>query len=182
MLLPGFESPVQASGVRAPVTSVGRSKSSSLRRRKRAGRRATERQTSTERHNGEGSASPSGSTLQACLCLGIIYEKLQKKEDAFIKDDLPEIKTKRLFFLLSNVTFVFNEMVEGDPCPVVWSWSFVLVEVPTVGWSPPCCPLLSPYSCPASAEATSWRHIRFVTVIEYIPIALISCPFGLFFA
>lgn len=42
------------------------------------------------------------------------------------------------------------------------------MEVPTVGWSLPCCPLLSPYSCPASAEVTSWRHIRSVTVISNI--------------
>lgn len=61
----GLESPVQMSGLRSPFTSVGRSKSSSLRRRKRAGRRSVERQASMEKHHGEGSTSPSGENLQA---------------------------------------------------------------------------------------------------------------------
>lgn len=52
------------SGLRSPFTSEGCSKSSSLRRRKRAGRRSVERQASTEKHNGEGSTSPSGKNLQ----------------------------------------------------------------------------------------------------------------------
>lgn len=58
--LAGLESPLQMSGMSSPVTSVGGSKSSSLRRRKRPGRHATERQTSMEKHNGEVSTSTSG--------------------------------------------------------------------------------------------------------------------------
>uniref|UniRef100_H3BXK2 Zinc finger FYVE domain-containing protein 26 n=1 Tax=Tetraodon nigroviridis TaxID=99883 RepID=H3BXK2_TETNG len=69
------ESPVQVCGARSPFTRspftpVGRSKSSSLRRRKRAGRRSIERQTSTEKHNGEGSTSPSdggGGSVAGCV-------------------------------------------------------------------------------------------------------------------
>ncbi|XP_075964862.1 zinc finger FYVE domain-containing protein 26 isoform X1 [Anarhichas minor] len=73
----GSESPLQMSAVSSPVTSLGRSKSSSLRRRKRPGRRATERQTSVEKHNGELSTSASdggGGTgcveLEVCPCGG----------------------------------------------------------------------------------------------------------------
>nr|XP_046269361.1 zinc finger FYVE domain-containing protein 26 isoform X2 [Scatophagus argus] len=55
----GSESPIQMSAVSCPITSLGRSKSSSLRRRKRHGRHATERQTSVEKHNGEVSTSAS---------------------------------------------------------------------------------------------------------------------------
>lgn len=58
------------------------------------------------------------------------------------------------------------QMVEEGQQRAVWRWRFVHVEVPTAGWSPPCCPRLSPYSCPASAEATSWRHIRSVAELQ----------------
>ncbi|KAL7380753.1 hypothetical protein ABVT39_023353 [Epinephelus coioides] len=70
----GSESPVQMSGVSYPVASVGRSKSSSLRRRKRPGRHATERQTSVEKHNGEVSTSASdggGGTAAGCVELDV---------------------------------------------------------------------------------------------------------------
>lgn len=60
------------------------------------------------------------------------------------------------------------EAAEAGPCLAVWNWRSVRVEAPTVGWSLPCCPLRSPYCCPASAEVTSWRHIRSVTVISNI--------------
>lgn len=56
----GSESPLQMSAVSCTAPSVGRSKSSSLRRRKRPGRHSTERQTSIEKHNGEVSTSASG--------------------------------------------------------------------------------------------------------------------------
>ncbi|KAM7376287.1 hypothetical protein PAMP_006030 [Pampus punctatissimus] len=55
----GSESPLQMSAVTYPADSVGRSKSSSLRRRKRTGRHAAERQTSIENRNGEISTSAS---------------------------------------------------------------------------------------------------------------------------
>ncbi|XP_068437134.1 zinc finger FYVE domain-containing protein 26 isoform X2 [Clinocottus analis] len=68
----GSESPLQRAAVSSPVTSLGRSKSSSLRRRKRPGR-----QTSVEKHNGEVSTSASdggGGTgcvdLEVCPCGG----------------------------------------------------------------------------------------------------------------
>ncbi|TDG99134.1 hypothetical protein EPR50_G00208230 [Perca flavescens] len=57
----GSESPLQRSAVGCPVTSLGSSKSSSLRRRKRPGRHAIERQTSVDKHNGEVSTSTSTS-------------------------------------------------------------------------------------------------------------------------
>ncbi|XP_034530705.1 zinc finger FYVE domain-containing protein 26 [Notolabrus celidotus] len=75
----GPESPLKVSSVSCTVTSLGRSKSSSLRRRKRHGRHSIERQTSTERHNGEVSTSTSdggGGTaagsveLEVCPCGG----------------------------------------------------------------------------------------------------------------
>uniref|UniRef100_UPI0037E9B0ED zinc finger FYVE domain-containing protein 26 n=1 Tax=Semicossyphus pulcher TaxID=241346 RepID=UPI0037E9B0ED len=65
----GSESPLQMTSVSCPVTSLGRSKSSSMRRRKRAGRHSIERQTSTEKHNGEVSTSTSdgcGGTAAGC--------------------------------------------------------------------------------------------------------------------
>uniref|UniRef100_A0A8C9WWW7 Zinc finger FYVE domain-containing protein 26 n=1 Tax=Sander lucioperca TaxID=283035 RepID=A0A8C9WWW7_SANLU len=68
------ESPLQLSAVGCPVTSLGSSKSSSLRRRKRPGRHAIERQTSVDKHNGEVSTSTSGRTgcveLEVCPCGG----------------------------------------------------------------------------------------------------------------
>lgn len=72
--LSGLESPVPGLGLRAPLSSVGHGRSSSLRTRKRAGRRSTETQTSTEKPNGEGSSSPSGeaahgSRLRKTFCL-----------------------------------------------------------------------------------------------------------------
>ncbi|CAJ1074767.1 zinc finger FYVE domain-containing protein 26 [Xyrichtys novacula] len=75
----GPESPFQMSSVGGAVTPLGRSKSSSLRRRKRHGRHSIERQTSTERCNGEVSTSTSdggggaaaGSVeLEVCPCGG----------------------------------------------------------------------------------------------------------------
>ncbi|XP_031165681.1 zinc finger FYVE domain-containing protein 26 isoform X2 [Sander lucioperca] len=73
----GSESPLQLSAVGCPVTSLGSSKSSSLRRRKRPGRHAIERQTSVDKHNGEVSTSTSdggGRTgcveLEVCPCGG----------------------------------------------------------------------------------------------------------------
>ncbi|XP_037652726.1 zinc finger FYVE domain-containing protein 26 isoform X1 [Sebastes umbrosus] len=75
--LSGSESPVQMSAVSCPLTPLGRSKSLSLRRRKRPGRHVTERQTSVETHNGEISTSTSdggGGTgcveLEVCPCGG----------------------------------------------------------------------------------------------------------------
>ncbi|XP_051244231.1 zinc finger FYVE domain-containing protein 26 isoform X4 [Dicentrarchus labrax] len=72
----GSESPLQTSAVNCPVPSVGRNKSSSLRRRKRPGRHATERQTSVEKQNGEVSTSASDGggagcvELEVCPCGG----------------------------------------------------------------------------------------------------------------
>ncbi|XP_054470599.1 zinc finger FYVE domain-containing protein 26 isoform X2 [Anoplopoma fimbria] len=73
----GSESPLQMSAVSSPVTPLGQSKSSSLRRRRRPGRPAAERQTSVEKHNREVSPSPSdggGGTgfveLEVCPCGG----------------------------------------------------------------------------------------------------------------
>lgn len=59
-------------------------------------------------------------------------------------------------------------MVEEAQRRAVWRWRFVHVEVPTAGWSPPCCPRPSPYSCPASAEGTSWRLIRSVAELQLL--------------
>ncbi|XP_074548541.1 zinc finger FYVE domain-containing protein 26 [Halichoeres trimaculatus] len=75
----GPESPLQVSSISCRVAPLERSKSSSLRRRKRHGRHSVERQTSTERHNGEVSTSTSdggGGTaagsveLEVCPCGG----------------------------------------------------------------------------------------------------------------
>ncbi|XP_041809482.1 zinc finger FYVE domain-containing protein 26 isoform X2 [Chelmon rostratus] len=75
----GAESPLQMSAVSCPTTSLAHSKSSSLRRRKKPGRHATERQTSVEKHNGEvgTSASDGGGgpgaacvELEVCPCGG----------------------------------------------------------------------------------------------------------------
>ncbi|XP_039642804.1 zinc finger FYVE domain-containing protein 26 isoform X3 [Perca fluviatilis] len=75
----GSESPLQRSAVGCPVTSLGSSKSSSLRRRKRPGRHAIQRQTSVDKHNGEVSTSTSTSDggggtgcveLEVCPCGG----------------------------------------------------------------------------------------------------------------
>lgn len=142
--LTGSESPLQMSAVTSPVTSLGRSKSSSLRRRKRPGR-----QTSVEKHNGEVSTSASGKTKITachlnmyvhCFCVFVFFHILEK----------------RLSF------FVLCQMVEEGHWEVVWNWRFVHAEVLTAGLSPPCCPLLSLCSCPASAEGTLWKHIRSV--------------------
>ncbi|XP_030299604.1 zinc finger FYVE domain-containing protein 26 isoform X2 [Sparus aurata] len=65
----GSESPLQMSAVTSPITPLGRSKSSSLRRRKRPGR-----QTSVEKHNGEVSTSASdggGGTVGGCVELEV---------------------------------------------------------------------------------------------------------------
>ncbi|GAA6231537.1 zinc finger FYVE domain-containing protein 26 [Lates japonicus] len=70
----GSESPLQMSAVSCTAPSVGRSKSSSLRRRKRPGRHSTERQTSIEKHNGEVSTSASdggGGTAAGCMELEV---------------------------------------------------------------------------------------------------------------
>nr|XP_040055611.1 zinc finger FYVE domain-containing protein 26 isoform X1 [Gasterosteus aculeatus aculeatus] len=71
------ENPPRMTAVSSPVTTLGRSKSSSLRRRKRPGRHAAERQTSVEKHSGEVSTSASdggGGTgcveLEVCPCGG----------------------------------------------------------------------------------------------------------------
>lgn len=56
----GLESPIQMSTFSFPVTSLGRSKSSSLRRRRRPGRHSVERENSVEKRNGEVSTSASG--------------------------------------------------------------------------------------------------------------------------
>ncbi|XP_034713924.1 zinc finger FYVE domain-containing protein 26 isoform X1 [Etheostoma cragini] len=73
----GLESPLRLSALGCPVTPLGSSKSSSLRRRKRAGRHAIERQTSVDKHNGDVSTSTSdggGGTgcveLEVCPCGG----------------------------------------------------------------------------------------------------------------
>ncbi|XP_071354919.1 zinc finger FYVE domain-containing protein 26 isoform X2 [Trachinotus anak] len=70
----GSESPLQMSAVSCGAISLGRSKSSSLRRRRRPGRHATERQTSVEKHNGEVSTSASdggGGTATGCVELEV---------------------------------------------------------------------------------------------------------------
>ncbi|XP_072314504.1 zinc finger FYVE domain-containing protein 26 [Eucyclogobius newberryi] len=74
----GMESPIQTSTFSFPTPSVGRNKSSSLRRRRRHGRHSLERENSEEKHNGEVSTSASdgngGSTstpdLEMCPCGG----------------------------------------------------------------------------------------------------------------
>ncbi|KAM8915638.1 zinc finger FYVE domain-containing protein 26 isoform 3-T6 [Spinachia spinachia] len=73
----GSGNPPQMSAVSSTVTTLGRSRTSSLRRRKRPGRHATERQTSVEKHSGEVSTSASdggGGTacveLEVCPCGG----------------------------------------------------------------------------------------------------------------
>ncbi|XP_023142394.2 zinc finger FYVE domain-containing protein 26 isoform X3 [Amphiprion ocellaris] len=55
----GSESPVQMSAVSHGTTSLRRSKSSSLRRRRKPGRHSIERHSSIEKHNGEVSTSAS---------------------------------------------------------------------------------------------------------------------------
>ncbi|XP_041668136.1 zinc finger FYVE domain-containing protein 26 isoform X2 [Cheilinus undulatus] len=70
----GPESPLQMSSVSCQVTPLGTSKSSSLRRRKRHRRHSIERQTSTEKHNGEVSTSTSdggGGTAAGCVELEV---------------------------------------------------------------------------------------------------------------
>ncbi|XP_040916541.1 zinc finger FYVE domain-containing protein 26 isoform X2 [Toxotes jaculatrix] len=70
----GSESPLPMSAVSCTATSLGRSKSSSLRRRKRPVRHATERQSSTEKHNGEVSTSASdggGGAAAGCVELEV---------------------------------------------------------------------------------------------------------------
>ncbi|KAK7904153.1 hypothetical protein WMY93_016760 [Mugilogobius chulae] len=74
----GMESPLQTSTFSFPTSSVARSKSSSLRRRRRHGRHTVERENSVEKHNGEVSTSASdsngGSTstpeFEVCPCGG----------------------------------------------------------------------------------------------------------------
>lgn len=70
-LLAGSESPLRMSAISSPVTSVVHSKSSSLRRRRKPARHAGERQSSTEKHNGEVSTSASGKTLTAVCALNV---------------------------------------------------------------------------------------------------------------
>lgn len=127
------------SGMSSPFTCLRHSKSSSLRRRRRGGRHATERQTSTEKHNGGISTSTSG--------------VIQSLSFPFWFWDISN------FFWIFDVLSIFCQTEEGAP-PVVGKWRFVRVEAPTAGWSLPCWLLLSPYSCPASAEGTSWGRIR----------------------
>lgn len=124
------------SGMSSPFTCLRRSKSSSLRRRRRGGRHTTERQTSTEKHNGDVSTSTSG-LLQSLI---LVLEYLQ-------------------FSGIFDILSVFCQTEVGAP-PDVGKWRFVRVEAPTAGWSLPCWLLPSPYSCPASAEGTSWGRIR----------------------
>lgn len=73
------EGSLQMSAVGCTVTSVDHDKSSSLRRRRKPGRHATERQNSTEKYNGEvgmsvsdgGGDSAAGSVeLEFCVCGG----------------------------------------------------------------------------------------------------------------
>ncbi|KAM9707292.1 zinc finger FYVE domain-containing protein 26 [Menidia menidia] len=75
----GSESPVELSTFSSTVTPLGRSKSSSLRKRRKPGRHAAERQASIEKHNGEVSTSASdggggpaagGVELELCPCGG----------------------------------------------------------------------------------------------------------------
>ncbi|KAM6912964.1 zinc finger FYVE domain-containing protein 26 [Xenentodon cancila] len=75
----GSESPIQTSGFSSNAAPLGRCKSSSLRRRRKPARHAAERQTSTEKHNGEvntsasdgGGGSAAGSMeLEFCPCGG----------------------------------------------------------------------------------------------------------------
>ncbi|KAK2826639.1 hypothetical protein Q5P01_020853 [Channa striata] len=77
--LAGQEGPLPMSVVSCTIASVPHSKSSSLRRRRKPGRHATERQTSIDKHNGEMSKSASdiggGTTagfveLDVCPCGG----------------------------------------------------------------------------------------------------------------
>lgn len=74
----GMESPLQMSTFRFPSSSLGRSKSSSLRRRRRHVRHSVDRENSVEKHNEEVSTSPSDcnggsvstSDLEVCPCGG----------------------------------------------------------------------------------------------------------------
>uniref|UniRef100_A0AAQ5Y6E0 Zinc finger FYVE domain-containing protein 26 n=1 Tax=Amphiprion ocellaris TaxID=80972 RepID=A0AAQ5Y6E0_AMPOC len=61
------ESPVQMSAVSHGTTSLRRSKSSSLRRRRKPGRHSIERHSSIEKHNGEVSTSASGGPAAGCV-------------------------------------------------------------------------------------------------------------------
>ncbi|KAM4542256.1 zinc finger FYVE domain-containing protein 26 isoform 2-T2 [Odontesthes bonariensis] len=75
----GSESPIQLSAFSSTATRLRRSKSSSLRKRRKPGRHAAERQTSIEKQNGEVSTSTSdggggpaagGVELDRCPCGG----------------------------------------------------------------------------------------------------------------
>ncbi|XP_039992767.1 zinc finger FYVE domain-containing protein 26 isoform X2 [Xiphias gladius] len=70
----GSETPLQMSAISCTAPSLGSSKSSSLRRRKRQGRHATERKSSIEKQNGEVSTSASdggGGTAAGCVELEV---------------------------------------------------------------------------------------------------------------
>ncbi|AWP16085.1 putative zinc finger FYVE domain-containing protein 26 [Scophthalmus maximus] len=67
----GSEGHLHMSPVGSTATSSGRSNGSSLRRRKRPGRHVTERQTSTEKHNGEVNTSASGGPVTGCAELEV---------------------------------------------------------------------------------------------------------------
>ncbi|XP_029349226.1 zinc finger FYVE domain-containing protein 26 isoform X2 [Echeneis naucrates] len=68
----GSDSPLPLSAVGCSTTALGRSKSSSLRRRRRTGRHSTERQTSTEKLKREISTSLSdGGTEAGCVELDV---------------------------------------------------------------------------------------------------------------
>lgn len=74
------ENPLQTSAVSCAVASLGHSRNSSLKRRRKPSRKATERQSSTENHNreasmsasdgGGGSAAAAAVELQVCPCGG----------------------------------------------------------------------------------------------------------------
>ncbi|XP_075904789.1 zinc finger FYVE domain-containing protein 26 isoform X2 [Nelusetta ayraudi] len=64
----GLESPAPVSAVSSPLTSLTRSKSWSLRRRRRAGRHSVERQTSAERLGGDVSTGTSDGGAGSAAC------------------------------------------------------------------------------------------------------------------
>lgn len=91
-------------------------------------------------------------------------ETQRRRQHKYIRcDTKPQLSILVLgyfqFSWIFDVLSIFCQTEEGAP-PVVGKWRFVRVEAPTAGWSLPCWLLLSPYSCPASAEGTSWGRIR----------------------
>uniref|UniRef100_A0A3P9NXU7 Zinc finger FYVE domain-containing protein 26 n=1 Tax=Poecilia reticulata TaxID=8081 RepID=A0A3P9NXU7_POERE len=118
----GSESPTQMSTYSPTVAPLGCSKSSSLRKRRKTSRHATERQTSVEKHNGEVSTSASDGgggpvpgcvELELCPCGGphswLVPAMLSPPESL-----LMSCIRRGNFLQAHQVTRVFN--LAGDPC------------------------------------------------------------------